>query len=383
MGWRDGCAGGLTLALVTSTAFAEAARPERFWTDGKQRAVHREHSVLNQVARKAMPAVVAISTRQRPSASEEPVSEDSQNGIGAGFIIHPDGYILTSAHVIEDAVEIKVTVRAGSARPESFVAAVVGQDTLTDVALLKIDAGRKLPVLPLGSVDHVDVADWVVVIGNPFGLTHSVTVGVVSFKGRTDVVPSGRSGYYDYLQTDAPINPGNSGGPILNLDGEVVAIANAVNVAGQGIGFAVPIDLAKQVLPALKAEGTVRRGWIGITVQDLTPDMAAKLGKPDLSGVWVADVVSGGPASRAGLRSGDVITEVNEAPIDRASALRWKIGTTDVGRLVDLGVVRDGEPLHVQVRLAEPPSERAQVEPAGPAEEIFSLPDLLSPKRRE
>ena len=348
--------GGVLAGLLCTMAFqAEASGGRgRYWIEAKRSRVRKQHSEIAQVARRAMPAVVSITTRDEPDA--ESGSDEPHKGLGSGFIIHPDGYILTCAHVIEGSSEITVSMLDSVGRSREYKAEVVGQDAQTDSALLKINAGRKLPVLKLGTSRSVDVADWVVVIGNPFGLSHSVSVGVVSFKGRSDVTPSGRNGFFDFLQTDASINPGNSGGPMLDINGEVVAVSNAVNVAGQGIGFAVPIDMVKEILPQLYARGPIKRGWMGISVQDLTSDQARKVGARSMSGVLVSDVVEGGPAARAGLRAGDVILGLGTNRVDRAHALRWKVAHSGVGREVELKVARRGRPLKLKVRLEDVPA---------------------------
>ncbi|MFZ5472090.1 MAG: trypsin-like peptidase domain-containing protein [Myxococcota bacterium] len=337
-------------------AAAGAAPTPSLWTEAKQRQVRAERSAIAEVARRALPAVVSITTRTPPEAGDD---EEPQKGLGAGFFIHPDGYLLTASHVIEDATEIKVSLQSTRGVPEELDAQVIGKDPQTDIALLKVDGERKFPVLELSTSRSVEIADWVVVIGNPFGLSHSVTVGVVSFKGRTDVVPSGRSGFFDYLQTDAPINPGNSGGPILDLHGEVVAIANAVNVAGQGIGFATPIDVAKAVLPQLRAHGKFRRGWMGVMVEDLTPEVAKSHRQRSYSGVLVTDVRGGSPADAAGMKAGDVIVSLDGETMERAHALRWRVATSTVGQQVALTVRREGKPVELSLRLGETPFQQA------------------------
>ncbi|ATB27713.1 S1C family serine protease [Melittangium boletus] len=392
---------GVALATLLG-APAWGAPPERaskLWEDAKQRTVRAERSVLSQVATAAMPAVVSITTRQ-PSTTPGTEGE-TQKGIGSGLIIHPDGYILTSAHVIEGAEEITISVLSGRGYPEEYEAELVGEDSRTDFALLRIHAPHKLPVLRLSSASRVDVGEWVVVIGNPFGLTHSVTAGVVSAKGRTDVTPNGRDGDFDYMQVDASINPGNSGGPVLDLNGEVVAIANAVNVAGQGIGFAIPVDIAKAVLPHLRKYGRVRRGWMGVSVQDCTPDVMEAYGLVSPKGVVVSEVQDGGPASRAGLQVGDVIEGLDAAQIQRAHNLRWQVAARGVGGNVTLRVRRGEHPLRMRVRLedqpgdthpasarvAEPsppvrPDERAGMGGSGPGEEaskVEPVPKAPSP----
>ncbi|MBJ6764825.1 trypsin-like peptidase domain-containing protein [Myxococcaceae bacterium JPH2] len=379
---------GVAALLVAVGAPAWASRP--LWVEAPHRALNRQRSIISDVARRAMPAVVSITTRQ--ATTESVVSgEEPQKGIGSGFIIHPDGYILTSAHVVEGATEVLISVLDTRGYPEEFPARVVGEDPRTDCALLKISAPRKLPVLKLASASHVRVADWIVVIGNPFGLAHSVTVGVVSYLGRTDVTPNGRDGDFDYIQMDASINPGNSGGPVLDIHGDVVAVANAVNVAGQGIGFAIPIDIAKTVIPHLKARGRMRRGWLGISVQDYSPEVAAAFNLPQGRGVVVTDVIEGGPGAAAGLRVGDVITRLDRRTVSRAHTMRWQVAARGVGHRVRLQVRRLGHPLRVRVKLEEMPPEEpspaqamatAPPAPRRPTRSSSVLEDLLSPVPR-
>ncbi|RKG87677.1 S1C family serine protease [Corallococcus terminator] len=393
MGWTR--FGGVIKVAVLACALGATARVEardkKLWMEAQNRAVSRQHSNISEVARKAMPAVVSITTRQ--DSADVPEGEEPQRGIGSGFIIHPDGYILTSAHVVEGASEVTISVRSANGYVEEFPATVVGEDERTDCALLKVDAPRKLPVLKLASASHVGIADWVVVIGNPFGLAHSVTVGVVSYLGRTDVTPNGRDGDFDYVQIDASINPGNSGGPVLDLHGDVVAVANAVNVSGQGIGFAIPIDIAKTVIPQLKAHGRMRRGWIGISVQDFSPEVAAAFNlMPRGRGVVVTDVVEDSPAARAGLRAGDVILDLDRRTVERAHTLRWQVAARGVGQHIRLQVRRVGRPMTMRVKLDALPFTEADVPPATlassaapggrPAEAKSVLEDLLSPVPR-
>jgi len=377
----------LVCALVLPASAAGRERG-RLWVESQGRSLQKQRSTLSEVARRALPAVVSITTQQAADL-QAAAGDDAQKGIGSGFIIHPDGYVLTSAHVVEGAAEVIVSVLHPRGYVEEYEAQVVGEDARTDCALLKIAAPRKLPVLKLASASHVRSADWIVVIGNPFGLAHSVTVGVVSYMGRTDVTPNGRDGDFDYIQMDASINPGNSGGPVLDLHGDVVAVANAVNVAGQGIGFAIPIDIAKTVIPHLKAHGRVRRGWLGMSVQDFSPEVAEAFNLRRGRGVVVTDIVAGGPAERAGLQVGDVIVGLDRRSVRRAHALRWQVAARGVGRDVKFQVHRLGRPLKVTLRLEEMPSEEAPTPPlatttpgrhAGAPGSV--LEDLLSPLPR-
>jgi serine protease Do len=339
-------------ALTLGLGSAQAAAPRKnvLWTEASSRKARAQLPDFGKVARSAMKAVVAISVSE--AQTPEAAREETSKGVGSGFIIHEDGYILTSSHVVETAGQIEVSVLGADGEPRPYRASVVGEDPQSDFALLKIEAERKLPVLKLGSATTVDVADWLLVIGNPFGLAHSVSVGVVSYKGRTDVTPTGRSGYFDYIQTDASINPGSSGGPVLDLNGDVIAIANAVNVAGQGIGFAVPIDNAKEVVPQLLAYGHVRRGWIGISVKDLEPALAERLGQP---GVIVSEVLDNSPAQKAGIQVGDVILGLNDVPMRHAQLLRWKVATAGVGNSVRLRLERRGQKKSLKIHLQEAP----------------------------
>lgn len=344
--------------MMGGVAHAAGDGRGRVWLEARSQEVLQQRSSLSKVARAAMPAVVSITTQE----STEPAAgtEEPQKGIGSGFIIHPDGYILTSAHVVEGAAQVTISVDSLRGYPELFEARIVGQDRRTDCALLKIDADRPLPALKLSSATHVEVADWVVVIGNPFGLENSVTVGVVSYKGRSGVSPNGRDGDYDYIQVDASINPGNSGGPVLDLHGDVVAIANAVNVAGQGIGFAVPIDIAKAILPQLKAHGEVHWGWMGVEVVDLSPKVTEQFGLTSgRHGVVVWSVDEDSPARRAGLRPGDVIESMDSRRVARAHTLRWQMAARGVGKSMVLHVRRGDQPLKMRVTLEEPPARLA------------------------
>jgi serine protease Do len=353
---------GSQAVLLLALLGAEFGPPsEGLWVEAKRQRVQSARSELARVAKTALPTVVSISATQ-PVPESDPIQKlasSPQRALGAGFFIHPDGYILTSHHVIEDATEIKVGVNTEPDLIEHFPAKVVGSDELTDIALLKIEGLGPFPVLPLGSTSSVEIADWVVVIGNPFGMANSVSVGVVSHKERSGIAPNGKDGYFDYLQTDASINPGNSGGPVLDINGDVIAIASAVNVSGQGMGFAIPIEIAKEILPQLKAHGRVRHAWIGASVRNPAElrDRRARL-----EGVVVSDVLQGGPASKAGLQVGDLIVALGGSKVRRAELLRWRIASSPVGGLVELAVRRGDKALRIQVKLLQRPSEAAEPE---------------------
>jgi len=271
-------------------------------------------------------------------------------GKGSGFIISEDGYILTNNHVVQGADEIIVTL----ADNRKFNAKVIGTDPTVDLAVIKIDA-KGLPSLPLGDSDKVEVGEWVVAIGNPFGLSHTVTVGVISAKGRT--ISAGDRSFENFLQTDAAINPGNSGGPLLNLNGEVIGINTAIIPYAQGIGFAIPINTAKQILKDLIEFGKVKRGWLGIYLQPMTPSLAKGFGLKEAKGVIVARVVPGSPAEKHGLKRGDVILSVDGKEVNSPAELQMAIRSHKAGEKVTLTVWRQGKTVDVSVTLGELPQE--------------------------
>jgi serine protease Do len=285
-------------------------------------------------------------------------------GQGAGFLVSPTGFALTNHHVVENARRIQVAV--GSSH-ELINATVVGSDEKTDIALIKLDGGRSdWPVLPLGDSDAMKVGDFVVAIGSPFGLEQSVSLGILSARGRRDIAPSGRAGLYDFLQTDASINPGNSGGPLLNLAGEVVGINSAVNAAGSGIGFAIPINMAKRVATVLRDKGRFERSWIGVAIQKVAPDVAKGMGLDRARGALVRSVVDDGPGASAGLEPGDIITRFDGRPIEDANDLPLIAGDAGVGKIVEMEVLRDKKKRTMKITLGAHPDNAAKEAAARP-----------------
>jgi serine protease Do len=278
-------------------------------------------------------------------------------GQGTGFIISPDGYILTNEHVVGEASQITVSLSDGRELPGK----VIGSDARTDIALIKIDDRKPFAYVRLGDSDKVEIGEWVVAIGNPFGLDHTVTAGIVSAKGRRNIRPSGRRGLYDFIQTDASINPGNSGGPLLNVMGEVIGINAAVNMQGQGIGFAIPVNMAKTLLPMLKEHGKVSRSYLGVQLQDVNRELARSMALPDTNGTIVTRVVEGSPADRAGLKPGDVVLSFDGKPIKSTDDLVWLASTAGTGKTVTLGVSGTGGKRNVKVTLAAMPEEEPRV----------------------
>jgi serine protease Do len=306
-----------------------------------------------------------------PHSNGENGSEYRQPGLGSGFIIDKDGTIVTNNHVVENADKISVTLQDG----REFDADIVGLDPYTDLALIKVNAGEDLPTVKLGSSDDVNVGEWVVAIGNPFGLDHTVTAGIVSAKGR--VIGSGP--YDDFIQTDTSINPGNSGGPLINMRGEVIGINTMIIAGGQGIGFAIPIDLAKGIIAQLQKDGEVTRGWLGVTVQNVSGDVAAYYGIKDGSGLLVADTVPGDPADRAGIKPKDIILNVNGKPISKSRDLTMLVAGLGVGQTAKVTVLRDGKQKTLDVQIAKRPvtlAEAAAPRKSKEAEFGFQVADI-------
>jgi serine protease Do len=310
------------------------------------------------LAKKLKPAVVNISTISQATTEQTdpspvdpndpfgefwkrffdapvPRGQSRQRSLGSGFIIDPAGLILTNYHVVDDAEKITVSLLDG----REFSGKVVGKDQKTDLALVKINA-QNLPVAPLGDSDRLEVGEWVMAIGDPFGLDYTVTSGIVSAKDRQ----IGQGPYDHFIQTDASINPGNSGGPLINLQGEVVGIDTAIfseSGGNIGIGFAIPISLVKELLPQLESTGKVTRGWLGVSIQRITPDLAASLGLDKTQGALVSDVVHDSPGDRAGIKVGDVIVGYGGKEINNANDLPFLVAGTPVGKTVSLQVFRD------------------------------------------
>ena len=330
-------------------------------------------STFARLADAVKPAVINVATQGKTAgrtAPEEHFGEDlfkrffgdaperlPRRSLGSGVIIDPSGIALTNAHVVDNASQIEVVTLDGS----KYGAKVLGVDKKTDLAVLRIGNGKTdFPALPLGDSDETRVGDWVIAVGSPFGLQATVTAGIISAKARH----IGAGPYDDFLQTDAAINPGNSGGPLVNVRGEVVGINTAIVRGGSGIGFAIPSSLVKRVSAELTAKGKVTRGWLGVSMQPLTSELAASFGAKDRKGALVADVVADGPAAAAGVKSGDIILEYNGQKVDEPGDLARAVGMAAPGRTAKLKVWRDGQERALDVRMAEQPGER-QAMPTG------------------
>ncbi len=348
-------------------------------------------NIFVEIAKKQNPAVVNISTKTKrksraPRPQRDPRAPGGQDpfqdfydkffgdrdrdrkprsGMGSGFIIDKDGHILTNNHVIDGADEIVVLIQDGNNGEKEYSAKLVGTDSKTDIALIKLDLKKEdrknFPTLSLGDSDKLEVGEWVVAIGNPFGLSHTVTVGVVSAKERN----IGSGPYDEFIQTDASINPGNSGGPLMNIKGEVIGINTAIisgNTGGNvGIGFAIPINVAKGILKELKEKGTVTRGWLGVMIQKITPDLAESFKLDRTEGALVGDVIPNSPAEKAGIKRGDVIVKFDRQEVRTMEALPKIVGSTPPGKAVKVEVIRDGKKKVLDVTIAVLKDEKVKV----------------------
>ncbi len=366
----------ILLLCLTLSAGKSMAKDE---TDGDTSILDKSSKAFVNVVKRVKPAVVHIKVEKTsktgyhggPGAEEmfnNPFFEQffgpqfrqrmprqqefKQRGQGSGFIISEKGHILTNNHVVEEADVIKVILSDN----REFVAKVLGTDPQTDVALLKIDDPANLPVLPLGDSNALEVGEWVIAIGNPFGLSQTVTVGVVSATGRSSV---GISEYENFIQTDAAINPGNSGGPLINARGEAVGINTALfsRTGGyMGIGFAIPINMAKSIESQLQKSGKVTRGWLGVVIQNVDKNLADSFGLKKAEGILVSEVQKDSPASGAGLQRDDIILRLNDSPLEDVSDLRNRVALLAPGSKAMLDIIRDGREKKVQVTIGEQPS---------------------------
>jgi serine protease Do len=344
-------------------------------------------AAFERVAKSVEPAVVNISTEQiiHTSGMEDPFRgmfggdspfapffgqprDEKQHSLGSGFIVDPRGYILTNNHVVKDATKIKVKLQDGRELPGT----VVGTDPQTDLALIKVQADN-LPVLKLANSDTVKVGEWVLAFGSPFGLEETVTAGIISAKGRV----IGAGNYDNFLQTDAAINPGNSGGPLVNLEGEAVGINTMIlSQSGgfQGVGLAIPSSMADDVYRQLVQYGKVTRGWLGVTIQEITPELAKSFDLKNTEGVLVAQVEPNSPAAKAGIRSGDVIVDYNGKQTKTPRDLSMAVADTKVGVPAKLTIIRDGRTMNLETSIGEKPGERAEAaSSSGKSEEHAKL----------
>jgi len=311
--------------------------------------------------------------RRRPAPREF-----QQQGLGSGVIVTSDGYIITNNHVVEEADELNVSLPD----KRTFKAKVIGADPKTDVAVIKIDASN-LPALPWGDASRLEVGEMVLAVGNPFGLSQTVTMGIISAIGRANV---GIVDYEDFIQTDAAINPGNSGGALVNLKGELIGINTAIfsrSGGYMGIGFAIPSTMAKSVMQSLIKHGKVIRGWLGVSIQDVTPDLAKEFGASENTGALVGDVLEDSPASKAKLERGDIMTAYNGVPVRDSNHLRGLVAETPPGTTVRLSVLRDKKPLDLTITIGELPKELTKASRDGSGKGDHALAGLTVENARQ
>ena len=331
------------------------------------------------VAQHVRPAVVHLGTIQKaksrrgpnvPPGNDDPFFRDFFNqffgsegpdsrsefrrpGLGSGVIIDKRGLVLTNFHVVKGADEILIRLYD----KREYRGQILGTDPKTDLAVVKFQPDHEITVASLGNSDALRVGEWAIAIGNPFGLDQTVTVGVISATGRSDV---GIATYENFIQTDASINPGNSGGPLVNLKGQVIGVNTAIVAAGQGIGFAIPINMVKRVVDQLVDKGKVVRGWLGVALQPLSPDLAQSLGLAGTNGAVVGSTITGSPAAQAGLQQGDVIVAYDNTPVDDYRHVQRLVAETRVGKSVTLQIVRKKQKMDLAVTIAEVPDETAR-----------------------
>ncbi len=350
------------MLILAGTATPLFSQTKNLWTEQRDPSPSEKviigGDLFSRLAEKLSPTVVNVRSlkqvdpriadypfRTTPGPNQPPSYQ--QRGEGSGFIINKDGYILTNAHVVLGSDQVQVALSDG----KLFAGKPVGIDVETDIALIKIDSPTPLPVLPLGSSEKLKPGEWVMAIGSPFGFDLTVTAGIVSGKGRS----LGSNPFDDYIQTDTPINPGNSGGPLINTRGEAVGINTAVLAQGQGLGFSVPIDLVKKLIPQLREKGYVVRSWLGVNVQDVTLAIKDALKLKVDQGSFVVEVVAQGPAYAAGIQANDVIVEFDGHPIKTSRDLPKLIAHSPPGKLVPLKLMRGGKLVELKVKLQEMP----------------------------
>jgi serine protease Do len=374
----------LYLFLGVTSAYAAP-----FWTSlpatESLKPVPLTSDTVTKLVERLKPAVVNISVTQTVKAgglpegfrapfgdedfwkkffgNQEP-REFKRKGLGSGIIVSKEGYIVTNNHVVQQANNITVILF----QKKQYPAKIIGTDPKTDIALIKIEADEPLAVVPLGDSDLLKEGEAVIAIGNPFGLSETVTAGIVSAKGRV----IGAGPYDDFIQTDASINPGNSGGPLLNYHGEVVGINTAISATGQGIGFAVPINLAKEVLVQLKEQGKVTRGWLGVSIQEVTPEIAKSFGLKEAIGALISDIVPNGPADKAGFKRGDIIIELNGKTVKDYHDLPHMVALIPPGEKASFKVLRSGETQALSAIIGEMKDEEG-VQPTGDAQKQLGM----------
>jgi len=352
MRWILGIFAGLVLA-GSAAAQPAGTPPGPLWREGPavtpEPELVRLNTALTRLAEQLKPALVQIRVR-RPTEEPDP-EEGPRRALGSGFVIHPSGYVVTNAHVVERSATVQVRLASG----RRLAGTVVGRDRRVDLALVKVDAPGPLPVLPLGDSDRLAVGELVMALGHPFGLEQTVSLGIVSRKGAP--LQAAAPGF-DFIQTDAAVNPGNSGGPLVDMGGQVVGV-NTMAARNGSIGFAIPVNLIKGLLPQLLAKGTVEWGWLGVRIDEITEDNVQDYGLDAPRGVGIEGVLPGQPAAQAGIRAKDVVLEVDGRAIAYPRELQRVIATTPVGTPVKLSLWRDGQAQELTVTVGRFPEDDA------------------------
>jgi serine protease Do len=358
------------LSFSALNLYADSDSPPVSLTTEEANIVETFQTAIRQVAREATPAVVNIKASVESSMQMNPFFHfffkgpqqmEPQHVLGTGFIFSPEGYIITNNHVVENATEIQVTLQDG----REYSAELLGTDPLVDLAVIRIESDEDLPYARIGDSQSIEVGDFAIAIGNPFGLTGTVTFGVISAKGRTEIANT-ENPFTSYIQTDAPINRGNSGGPLLNINGEVIGVNTIIlsqSGGNIGIGFAIPINIAKRIADQLVRDGKVTRGYLGVVPEAINSEIAEHLGIETNAGVIVSEVVPGSPAEEAGIEAGDVITKIGRMDIHSRSEIFTAVANLDVGSTVSVEVIRNKRRLTVQVTIASRETEQITQNP--------------------
>jgi serine protease Do len=348
--------------LLAAPAWAQGAAPAQLWQEAAPAPVDSElarlNTALTRLAERLKPGLVQIRVR-RSAADGGDAEEGPRRALGSGFVVHPDGYLVTNAHVVEGATTVEVRLASG----KRLRGQVVGRDGRVDLALVKIESPEPLPVIPLGDSERLRVGELVLALGHPFGLEQTVSLGIVSRKGAPLVAAAPG---FDFIQTDAAVNPGNSGGPLVNMQGQVVGV-NTMAARNGSIGFAIPVNLVKGLLPQLATKGKVEWGWLGVRIDEITEDNVRDYGLTDPRGVGIEGVLPGQPAAQAGLRPKDVVVAVDGATIGTPRDLQRVIASTPVGKTIRVAVIRDGQERELSVLVGRyPDGDEPPAEPTAP-----------------